>query len=75
MPVHAMRVFNFAMTVSDLNNLVDLTVRRRDSQGWAYIADVSNNGVYKRQRAVTREGDCSGNQGNIRVSKIRGAAE
>ena len=62
-PVHAVRVFDFAMTISDMNNLVDLTAKSKDSQGRAYSAGVSNNGVYERQNAVKREGE----RGNIQV--------
>lgn len=56
-PIHAVRVFDFAMTISDMNNLVDLTAKSKDSQGRAYSAGVSNNGVYERQKAVRREND------------------
>jgi len=64
-PVHAVRVFDFAMTISDMNNLVDLTARSKDSQGRAYSAGVSNNGVYERQAAVQR--DDTSERGNIQV--------
>lgn len=64
-PVHAVRVFDFAMTISDMNNLVDLTARSKDSQGRAYSAGVSNNGVYERQKAVRRED--TGERGTIKV--------
>ncbi|KAL7517875.1 hypothetical protein ACHAWX_002753 [Stephanocyclus meneghinianus] len=64
-PVHAVRVFDFAMTISDMNNLVDLTVKSKDSQGRAYSAGVSNVGVYERQKAVRREHDLE--RGNIKV--------
>lgn len=56
-PIHAVRVFDFAMTISDMNNLVDLTAKSKDSQGRAYSAGVSNNGVFERQKAVRREND------------------
>ena len=56
-PTHAVRVFDFAMTISDMNNLVDLTAKSNDSLGRAYSAGVSNNGVYERQKAVKRDGD------------------
>ena len=65
-PIHAVRVFDFAMTISDMNNLVDLTARSKDSQGRAYSAGVSNNGVYERQKAVKRDG--ASERGNIEVS-------
>ena len=55
-PTHAVRVFDFAMTISDMNNLVDLTAKSNDSLGRAYSAGVSNNGVYERQKAVKRDG-------------------
>jgi len=54
-PNHAMRVFDFAMTISDLNNLVYLTAQSKDSQGRAYSAGVTNNGVYERQEAFQRQ--------------------
>ena len=62
-PVNAVRVFDFAMTISDMNNLVDLAARSKDSLGRAYSAGVANNGVYERQKAVRRENDKE--RGNI----------
>ncbi len=56
-PVHAVRVFDFAMTISDMNNLIDLTAKSKNSLGRAYGAGVTNNGVYERQKAVRREND------------------
>eukprot|EP00550_Attheya_septentrionalis_P007198 CAMPEP_0198285384 /NCGR_PEP_ID=MMETSP1449-20131203/4692_1 /TAXON_ID=420275 /ORGANISM="Attheya septentrionalis, Strain CCMP2084" /LENGTH=1040 /DNA_ID=CAMNT_0043982791 /DNA_START=203 /DNA_END=3325 /DNA_ORIENTATION=- len=56
-PENAVKVFDFAMTVSDMNNLVHLTAQSKDSQGRAYSAGISNVGVYERQKAVRREGD------------------
>jgi hypothetical protein len=47
-PSHAVRVFDFAMTISDLNNLVHLTAQSKDSQGRAYSAGFTNAGVYER---------------------------
>mmetsp|Transcript_3256 Transcript_3256/g.7213 ORF Transcript_3256/g.7213 Transcript_3256/m.7213 type:complete len:664 (-) Transcript_3256:1387-3378(-) len=64
-PTNAVRVFDFAMTISDMNNLVDLTAKSKDSQGRAYSAGVSNNGVYERQKAVMREND--EDRGNIQA--------
>ncbi len=43
------------MTISDMNKLVDLAARSKDSLGRAYSAGVANNGVYERQKAVRRE--------------------
>lgn len=56
-PKNAVRVFDFAMTISDMNNLVHLTALSKDTQGRAYSAGISNVGVYERQQAVRREGD------------------
>ena len=56
-PTHAVRVFDFAMTISDMNNLVDLTAKSNDSLGRAYSAGVSNNGVYERQQSVRRDNE------------------
>lgn len=55
-PQNAVKVFDFAMSISDLNNLVHLTSQSKDSQGRAYSAGVSNVGVYERQPAVRRAG-------------------
>mmetsp|Transcript_52 Transcript_52/g.247 ORF Transcript_52/g.247 Transcript_52/m.247 type:complete len:999 (+) Transcript_52:77-3073(+) len=55
-PEEAVRVFDFAMTIADLNNLVHLTAQSKDTQGRAYSAGVTNAGVYERQRAFEREG-------------------
>jgi len=62
-PLHAVRVFDFAMTISDMNNLIDLTAKSKDSLGRAYGAGVTNNGVYERQKAVRRVNDKE--RGNI----------
>jgi hypothetical protein len=56
-PKHAMRVFDFAMTVADLNNLVYLTAQSKDSKGRAYSAGVTNNGVYEKLAAFRRQGE------------------
>ena len=64
-PSHAVRVFDFAMSISDMNNLIDLTVKSKDSQGRAYSSGVSNVGVYERQKAVKRENDSE--RDNIKV--------
>ena len=52
-----MRVFDFAMTIADLNNLVHLTAQSKDSQGRAYSAGFTNAGVYERQEAFANESD------------------
>lgn len=54
-PEQAVKVFDFAMTVADLNNLVHLTAKSESSKGRAYSAGISNVGVYERQKAVKRE--------------------
>lgn len=56
-PQNAVRVFDFAMTVSDMNNLVHLTAQSKDSQGRAYSAGFTNAGVYERLKAFERESD------------------
>jgi hypothetical protein len=56
-PRHATRVFDFGMTISDMNNLIHLTAQSKDTQGRAYSAGISNVGVYERQKAVRRESD------------------
>jgi hypothetical protein len=48
-PYEAVRVFDFAMTISDLNNLVHLTSQSKDTKGRAYSAGVTNAGVLERQ--------------------------
>jgi len=48
-PYQAVRVFDFAMSISDLNNLVHLTAQSKDTKGRAYSAGVTNVGVYERQ--------------------------
>jgi hypothetical protein len=48
-PLEAVRVFDFAMTISDLNNLVYLTSESKDTKGRAYSAGVTNAGVLERQ--------------------------
>jgi hypothetical protein len=56
-PENAVRVFDFAMTISDLNNLVHLTAQSKDSQGRAYSAGFTNAGVYERLDAYEYAGE------------------
>lgn len=56
-PQEAVRVFDFAMTISDLTNLVHLSAQSKDTLGRAYSAQVTNVGVYERQKAFPREGE------------------
>jgi hypothetical protein len=56
-PQNAVRVFDFAMSISDMNNLVHLTSQSKDSKGRAYSAGVTNVGVFDRQPAFQREGE------------------
>ena len=65
-PVHAVRVFDFAMTISDLNNLVHLTAQSKDSQGRAYSAGFTNAGVYERLDAFGYEGQ-DAEKMNVRI--------
>jgi len=55
--VNAVRVFDFAMSISDMNNLVHMAAYSKSIQGRAYSAGVTNAGVYEKQFAVRREGD------------------
>eukprot|EP00565_Helicotheca_tamesis_P007048 CAMPEP_0185733512 /NCGR_PEP_ID=MMETSP1171-20130828/19752_1 /TAXON_ID=374046 /ORGANISM="Helicotheca tamensis, Strain CCMP826" /LENGTH=987 /DNA_ID=CAMNT_0028403267 /DNA_START=144 /DNA_END=3107 /DNA_ORIENTATION=+ len=65
-PQEATRVFDFAMTISDMNNLVHLSAEGKDTQGRAYSAGVSNVGVYERQNSVRRESDADGERDTIK---------
>lgn len=56
-PQQATRVFDFAMTISDMNNLVSLSAKSKESQGRAYSAGIVNAGVFERANAVRREND------------------
>lgn len=56
-PSHAVRVFDFAMTIADLNNLVHLTAQSKDTQGRAYSAGFTNAGVYERLDAFEMESE------------------
>ena len=56
-PAEAVRVFDFAMTISDLNNLVYLSGQSKDTKGRAYSAGVTNAGVYEKQLGFNFEGD------------------
>ena len=60
-PLHAVRVFDFAMTIADLNNLVHLTAQSKDSQGRAYSVGFTNAGVYEQLDAFSREGETEKN--------------
>jgi hypothetical protein len=53
-PEQAVRVFDFAMSISDLNNLVHLTAESKDNKGRAYSAGITNVGVYESQEAFAR---------------------
>jgi hypothetical protein len=55
-PQEAARVFDFTMNISDLNNLVHVTSKSKDTLGRAYSAGITNVGVYERQQAVRRMG-------------------
>lgn len=55
-PITAVRIFDFAMSFSDMNNLVHWTAQSRSSQGRAYSAGVTNAGVFEKQKSVMREG-------------------
>ncbi len=65
-PQNAVRVFDFAMTVSDMNNLVHLTAQSKDSQGRAYSAGFTNAGVYERLQAFEKD-----NENDTKAVKVR----
>jgi hypothetical protein len=46
-PEQALKVFDFAVTISDLGNLVYLTAQSKDTKGRAYSAGATNVGVYE----------------------------
>jgi len=56
-PAQAVRVFDFAMTIADLNNLVYLTSQSKDTKGRAYSAGCTNVGVYERQLGFQLQGE------------------
>lgn len=56
-PQNAVRVFDFAMTIADMNNLVHLTAQSKDSQGRAYSAGFTNAGVYERLQAFEKSNE------------------
>ncbi|OEU18046.1 hypothetical protein FRACYDRAFT_183807 [Fragilariopsis cylindrus CCMP1102] len=51
------RVFDFAMTISDLNNLVHLTAQSKDSLGRAYSGGFTNAGIYERLTSFEYENE------------------
>lgn len=70
-PTHAVRVFDFAMTISDLNNLVHLTAQSKDSKGRAYSAGFTNAGVYERLDAFEWEGETKGGKASTQHGKYK----
>jgi hypothetical protein len=46
-PEQALKVFDFAVTIADLGNLVHLTAQSKDTKGRAYSAGATNVGVYE----------------------------
>ena len=65
-PQEAVRVFDFAMTISDLNNLVYQTAQSKDSKGRAYSAGVVNVGVYERQTAFRDAEEAESSSSSVR---------
>jgi hypothetical protein len=61
-PKEAVRVFDFAMTISDLNNLVYLSSQSQDTKGRAYSAGITNVGIYDKQSAFS---DSSNDQNDV----------
>lgn len=74
-PQNAVRIFDFAMTVADLNNLVHLTAQSKDSQGRAYSAGYTNAGVYERFQAFEKENDKERTTLQVRMPKHIGKYE
>ena len=58
-PEEAVRVFDFAMTISDLNNLVHLTAQSKTTRGRAYSAGFTNAGIYERFPSFEYDDDTS----------------
>ncbi len=56
-PEEATRVFDFAMSISDMNNLVYLSSQSKDTLGRAYSAGIVNAGVFEKQKSVQRSND------------------
>ena len=73
-PRHAVRVFDFAMSISDMNNLIHLTAQSKDTQGRAYSAGISNVGVYDRQKAVRRRDDIERDLLQVSLSVVQKVA-
>jgi len=46
-PQQSTRVFDFALTISDINNLVNLAAKSNESKGRAYSAGITNAGVFE----------------------------
>ena len=69
-PEQAVRVFDFAMTISDLNNLVHLTAQSKDTKGRAYSAGVTNVGVYERQKTFDGDATLKLDHGAYKVENI-----
>jgi hypothetical protein len=70
-PAEAVRVFDFAMTVSDLNNLVYLSGQSKDTKGRAYSAGVTNAGVYEKQQGFVFEGESDRTQLQIQHGRYK----
>ena len=70
-PAEAVRVFDFAMTISDMTNLVHLTSQSKDTTGRAYSAGVTNVGVYERQSAFARDNQEDGAKLQIEHGRYR----
>ena len=70
-PQEAVRVFDFATRVADLNNLVHLTAKSKSSIGRAYSDGVTNAGVYERQKGLEREDGQSGGKEERETLKVR----
>ena len=70
-PEEATRVFDFAMSISDMNNLVHLSAQSEDTLGRAYSAGIVNAGVFERQKAVQRENGSDGGTTTATSDSVR----
>ena len=55
-PKEAIRLFDMGMSISELNELIEMEAESAASHGRAYSAGITNAGVYDRQQAAQREG-------------------
>lgn len=69
-PYQAVRVFDFAMTISDLNNLVNLSAQSKDTKGRAYSAGVTNMGVFEATQSFDKSHTLQLKRGKYEIQDI-----